>query len=125
MKPLHIAACTASLLTIYASTNAPAPQANEPQQLNAGNMKTWLSEGCQGFGHEVDSDHCDSLELQFIELKNASQQQSEQPFNEVQQANAQPFEATQQGSRSALPLLGVAVLMAFGAAFYIKFIAKK
>jgi len=125
MKPLHIAACTASLLTIYASTNAPAPQANEPQQLNAGNMKTWLSEGCQGFGHEVDSDHCDSLELQFIELKNASQQQSEQPFNEVQQANAQPFEATQQGNRSALPLLGVAALLALGTTGYVVYSQRK
>ena len=125
MKPLRIVACTALLLTVYASTNAPAPQANEPQQLNAGNMQAWLLEGCQGFGHEVDSDHCDSLELQYIELKDASQQQSEQPFNEVQQANAQPFEATQQGNRSALPLMGVAVLMALGATGYVIYSQRK
>ena len=122
---LKIALCTALLLTVYASTNAPAPQANEPQQLNAGNMQTWLLEGCQGFGHEVDSEHCDSLELQYIELKNASQQQSGQPFNEVQQANAQPFEATQQGNRSAILLLGAAALLALGVTGYVVYSQRK
>jgi hypothetical protein len=133
MKPLHIAACTTALLTLYASTNAPMPQsatANEPQQLNAGTMGTWLMEGCQGFGHTVDSAHCDELERQFIALQQTAEtprQQASQPFGNTQPANTEPF---QQASAPAakgnlLPLIGLAAFLAIGATVYVKFIAKK